>query len=35
MVRKVLRSGATELTYKREIQPQPKLGADHGVDGDS
>jgi transposase len=26
-VRKVLRSGATEFTYKREIQPQPKLGA--------
>ena len=26
-VRKVLRSGATEFTYKREVQPQPKLGA--------
>ena len=26
-VRKVLRSGATEFTYKREIQPQPKPGA--------
>lgn len=23
----LLRSGATEFTYKREIQPQPKLGA--------
>jgi len=26
-VRKVLRSGATEFTYKRTVQPQPKLGA--------
>ena len=26
-VRKVLRSGATEFTYKREVQPQRKLGA--------
>ena len=26
-VRKVLRSGATEFVYKREVQPQPKLGA--------
>ena len=25
-VRKVLRSGATEFTYQREIQPLPKLG---------
>ena len=25
-VRKVLRSGATEFTYHREIQPLPKLG---------
>jgi len=25
-VRKVLRSGATELSYKREVQPQRKLG---------
>ncbi len=26
-VRKVLRSGATEFSYKREVQPLPKLGA--------
>ena len=26
-VRKVLRSGATAFTYKRTVQPQPKLGA--------
>ena len=26
-VRKVLRSGATEFVYKREVQPQRKLGA--------
>jgi transposase len=26
-VRKVLRSGATEFVYRREVQPQPKLGA--------
>ena len=26
-VRKVLRSGKTEFTYKREVQPLPKLGA--------
>ena len=26
MVRKVLRSGATEFTYLREVQPLPKLG---------
>jgi transposase len=26
-VRKVLRSGATEFTYRRTVQPQPKLGA--------
>lgn len=26
-VRKVLRSGATEFTHRREVQPQPKLGA--------
>jgi len=25
-VRKVLRSGATEFSYKREVQPQRKLG---------
>ena len=25
-VRKVLRSGATEFTYAREVQPLPKLG---------
>ena len=25
-VRKVLRSGATEFTYEREVQPLPKLG---------
>ena len=25
-VRKVLRSGATEFTYQREVQPLPKLG---------
>ena len=25
-VRKVVRSGATEFRYKREVQPQPKLG---------
>ena len=25
-MRKVLRSGATEFSYKREVQPQPKLG---------
>ena len=25
-VRKVLRSGATEFSYKRTVQPQPKLG---------
>ncbi|MBN9023900.1 MAG: IS21 family transposase [Rhizobiales bacterium] len=25
-VRKVLRSGATEFTYEREVQPRPKLG---------
>ena len=27
VVRKVLRSGATEFTYKRTVQPRPKLGA--------
>ena len=26
-VRKVLRSGATEFSYEREVQPRPKLGA--------
>jgi hypothetical protein len=26
-VRKVLRSGATEFTYQRQIQPLPKLSA--------
>ena len=26
VVRKVLRSGATEFTYKRTVQPRPKLG---------
>jgi transposase len=26
-VRKVLRSGATEFSYRRSVQPQPKLGA--------
>ena len=26
-VRKVLRSGATEFVYKREVQPQRRLGA--------
>ena len=26
-VRKVVRSGATEFTYKRSVQPRPKLGA--------
>src|SRR6202041_2733026 len=26
-VRKVLRSGATEFVYRREVQPQRKLGA--------
>lgn len=25
-VRKVIRSGATEITYERTIQPQPKIG---------
>jgi hypothetical protein len=25
-VRKILRSGASEFTYEREIQPLPKLG---------
>ena len=25
-VRKVLRSGATEFSYEREVQPRPKLG---------
>ena len=25
-VRKVLRTGATEFTYEREVQPRPKLG---------
>jgi hypothetical protein len=25
-VRKVLRSGATEFSYRRTVQPQPKLG---------
>ena len=25
-VRKVLRSGATEFSYEREVQPLPKLG---------
>ena len=27
VVRKVVRSGATEFTYKRSVQPRPKLGA--------
>lgn len=27
VVRKVVRSGATEFTYKRTVQPRPKLGA--------
>jgi len=27
VVRKVVRSGATEFSYKRTVQPQPKLGA--------
>src|SRR5579859_2136288 len=27
VVRKVLRSDATELTYERSVQPRPKLGA--------
>jgi transposase len=26
-IRKVLRSGATEFSYRRSVQPQPKLGA--------
>src|SRR4051794_14205502 len=26
VVRKVLRSGATEFVYERKVQPQPKLG---------
>ena len=26
-VRKVLRSGATEFSHEREVQPRPKLGA--------
>ena len=26
MVRKVLRSGATEFRYEREVQPRPKIG---------
>jgi transposase len=26
-VRKVIRSGATELTYERSVQPQPKIGS--------
>ncbi len=25
-VRKVIRSGATEMTYERSVQPQPKVG---------
>lgn len=25
-VRKVIRSGVTELTYERSVQPQPKIG---------
>ena len=25
-VRKVIRSGATEFTYERSVQPQPKIG---------
>jgi hypothetical protein len=25
-VRKVVRSGATEFTYERSVQPQPKIG---------
>ena len=25
-VRKVIRSGATEMTYERTVQPQPKIG---------
>jgi predicted transcriptional regulator len=32
-VRKVLRSGATEFSYKRAVQPQPKLG-DWGAGAD-
>ena len=27
VVRKVIRSGATEFSYKRTVQPRPKLGA--------
>jgi transposase len=27
VVRKVVRSGATEFSYKRTVQPRPKLGA--------
>jgi hypothetical protein len=26
VVRKVIRSGATEFTYERSVQPQPKIG---------
>ena len=26
-VRKVIRSGATEFSYERSVQPQPKIGA--------
>ena len=26
VVRKVIRSGATEFRYEREVQPQPKIG---------
>lgn len=26
-VRRVIRSGATEFTYERSVQPQPKIGA--------
>ena len=29
-VRKVLRSGATEFNYEREVQPLPKLGPGRG-----
>ena len=25
-VRKIVRSGATEFTYERRVQPQPKIG---------
>jgi len=29
-VKKIIRSGVTELVYRRETQPRPKLGAFRG-----